>query len=70
MTDRQQQGSMDPDPQTVRQAQEANPPEPHGVTADPQEAHGGSMAPGLVDGTGHRLDDPGDVGGDLTNSRP
>ena len=61
---------LDPDPETARQAQEAAPADPHEAGLDPQEAHGGSMAPGLVDDTGHQVDDPGDVGGDMADARP
>jgi hypothetical protein len=50
---------LDADPETARQAQEAAPPDPHEAGLDPQEAHGGSMAPGLVDDTGHQIaEDP------------
>ncbi len=62
--------SVGPNPETVRQAQEAARHDAHETDTDPQEAHGGSMAPGLVDDTGNELDDPGDMGGDMADARP
>ncbi|GAA0917126.1 hypothetical protein [Virgisporangium aurantiacum] len=37
---------------------------PPSDTLDAQEAHGGSMAPGLVDETGHLIAEPADGGRD------
>ncbi len=62
--------SVGPNPETVRKAQEAARHDHDDAELDPQAAHGGSMAPDLVDDTGHELDDPGDVGGDMADARP
>ncbi len=70
MTDREQQSPLDMDPDQVRQAQDAAAANRDDAGSDPQEAHGGSMAPGLVDDTGHQADDPGDIGGDMADARP